>query len=72
MRVSPTKMDEPIEVPFSFGFVWAHALGGGPDFRPWEEAFWGSILACPDLPQSFILSLIRKGQQRCGLWLPVL
>ena len=38
-RVSPTKTDEPIEMPFAAGFGWAqalnvgshHILGGSPD-----------------------------------------
>jgi len=32
----------------------------------------GNTLACPDLPAVDILNLIRKEQQRCGLWLTVL
>jgi len=32
----------------------------------------GNTLACLDLPAVDILNLIRKEQQRCGLWLTVL
>jgi len=37
-------MDEPIEVPFSCGFVWAHALGGAQTSahgkRHFGAVFW--------------------------------
>ena len=47
---------------------------GGPGIRisPHEESLRCYAWACPDLLVVDIFNVIRKGQQRCGLWLPVL
>ena len=45
---------------------------GGQDL-PWEGHFlWGYTWTCLGLPAVDVLSVTRKGQQRCGLSLPIL
>ena len=52
---------------FFIVFAWRGGLGSPTE----KGTFGGHTWACADLPAVDILNVIRKGQQRGGLWLPV-
>ena len=76
-NASPARTDELIEMPFGDVDCGGHkepCVRGGPGIRisPHEESLRCYAWACPDLLVVDIFNVIRKGQQRCGLWLPAL
>ena len=64
--VSPTKMAEPLEMPFG---MWTCVVLD----HPTESGIWGRhVWAYPNLPAVDYQHYLQEGQQRCSLLLPLL